>query len=274
VEREAQSSVKVSVVIPCHNSSIFLAESVQSVVAQTLSDLEIIFVDDGSVDDTRVLIERLIAEIPDRRMRLVSQANAGVAAARNRAISEARGRFILPLDADDLIDPVMLEECAELLEAEPQLALVYTDRQDFGDIERIWSAGSYDLPHLKYFNQIAYCTMFRRSMWEDIQGYRVNVSGFDDWDFWVAAALRGFRGRHLPKPLLKHRRRKDSFLWRILDQYERLYAQIILNNRDAYSNAEVEMADKFISHGEMSTMLSSSKFVFLARYYEGYPCGY
>jgi hypothetical protein len=82
------------------------------------------------------------------------------------------------------------------------------------------------------------------SMWEGVHGDRVNVSGFGDWGFWLAAALRGFQGRHLPKPLLKHRRRKDSFMWKILDRYERLFAQIILNNHAAYSDEEVDIAEE------------------------------
>ena len=271
---ESQTPVAVSVVIPCHNSTAFLAETVESVLAQTLSEIEIIMVDDGSTDHTALWIEQRIMTNSDRDIRLVRQTNSGVAAARNRGISQARGRFILPLDADDLIERTMLKESTELLEADPDLGLVYTDRQDFGDIERIWTAGRFDLQHLKYFNQIAYCCMFRKSMWEDIKGYRINVSGFDDWDFWLAAALRGFKGKHLPKPFLKHRRRKDSLLWRILDQYERLFAQIILNNRAAYSDTEVAMAERFISYGEASSMLRSSRFIFMSRYFEGYPCGY
>jgi hypothetical protein len=112
--------------------------------------------------------------------------------------------------------------------------------------------------------------MFRKSMWEELGGYRTNVSGIDDWDFWIAASLRGFRARHLPKPLLIHRRRHDSFLWEILDQYETLFAQLILNNPKAYSTEEVESADRFISLGAASSMLQASKFIFLSRYYEGY----
>ena len=270
---KSQTSVAISVVIPCHNSTAFLAETVESVLAQTLSDIEIIMVDDGSTDQTASWIENRILVNLDRDIRLVRQTNSGVAAARNRGISEARGRFIVPLDADDLIAPTMLNESAELLEADPDLGVVYTDRQDFGDIEKVWTAGQFDLQHLKYFNQIAYCSMFRKSMWEEIQGYRSNVNGFDDWNFWLSAALRGFKGKHLPKPLLRHRRRKDSYLWRILDQYERLFAQIILNNRAAYSDTEVVMAERFISCGEASSMLRSSRFIFMSRYFEGYPCG-
>jgi glycosyltransferase involved in cell wall biosynthesis len=271
VEPNTQQAVNVSVVIPCYNSSEFLAETVRSVVAQTLSDVEIVFVDDGSSDNSVVWIEQVAGacSIPTR---LISQSNAGVAAARNRGISEARGRYVLPLDADDLIEPTMLQECFALLEAAPEIALVYTDRQDFGDIEKIWPAGAYDLERLKYFNQLSYCGMFRKSLWASLGGYRINVSGFDDWDFWIAAALRGFGAAHLPKPLLKHRRRRDSSMWQVLHRYEELYARIMLNNPEAYSRAELEEARRFISSGEPSPVLKASKFVFLSRYYEGYPC--
>ena len=268
--RPEPATVKVSVVIPCFNSSAFLAETVASVLAQTLRDCEIVFVDDGSTDDTRPIIEHLMAACADRPMHLVSQTNAGVAAARNRGIAEARGRYVLPLDADDLIAPTMLEECAVLLDADAEIAVVYTDRRDFGDVDGEWPAGKFALGHLKYFNQIAYCSLFRRSMWEDLGGYRVNVTGFDDWDFWVAAAARGYRGKHLPKPLLRHRRHRQSHLWRIVGEYERLHARIILNNRGAYSAAEVEIADRFLREGTASALLTSARIVFLGRYYAGY----
>jgi glycosyltransferase involved in cell wall biosynthesis len=240
------------------------------VLAQTLLETEIIFVDDGSSDGTARMVESIITANPGRRVRLAGQSNAGVAAARNRGISGACGGFILPLDADDCIEPTMLEECAALLDADPALDIVYTDRQDFGDIDRIWRGGEFELRRLKYFNQISYCSMFRKSMWEELAGYRTNVSGFDDWDFWIAACLRGFRARHLTKPLLRHRRHHDSFLWKILDQYETLFAQLILNNPEAYSAEEVEAADRFVSLGVTSSMLRAARFIFMSRYYEGY----
>jgi len=274
VERDTPHTANVSVVIPCYNSSAFLDETVRSVVAQTLPDIEIVFVDDGSSDNSVASIEQTIACDRPISTRLISQPNAGVAAARNRGISEARGRYVLPLDADDLIEPTMLEECFALLEADSQIALVYTDRQDFGDIEKVRAAGEYDLARLKYFNQLSYCSMYRRSLWAALGGYRPNVSGFDDWDFWIAAALRGFRAAHLPKPLLKHRRRRDSFMWQVLDRYEELYARIMLNNSEAYSDEELEAARRFISKGESSPVLKASRFVFLSRYYEGYPCAF
>lgn len=263
-------AVAVSVVIPCHNSAPFLAETVASVAAQTFCDFEVVLVDDGSTDDTRSLIEALIAAHPGLSMRLVAQARGGVAAARNAGIAAAQGRYILPLDADDLIAPGMLGECAGVLDADPAAGVVYCDRQDFGDIEQRVAAGPFELQRLKYFNQLAYCSMYRRSVWQAVGGYRSNVDGFDDWDFWIAAAARGVMGRHLAQPHLKHRRRGNSFMWSLLGDYERLHARIILNNREAYSPAEVKLATDFIEYGIPSPVLRSARFVYLGRYYEAY----
>lgn len=255
-------SPTVSIVVPCHNSAAFVRETAAAAFGQTLRELEVIFVDDGSSDDTAEVIGRLIAERPDRVARLIRQQDSGLAAARNRGIAEARGRYILPLDADDLIAPTMTSECAALLDAEPETAIVYTDRHDFGDVERTWQAGEFALERLKYFNQIGYSGLYRRSLWEAIGGYRANVSGFDDWDFWVAAAARGARARHVPKAHLHHRTRRGSLMWRILDDYERLHAQIVLNNREAYSEREIEQAICFLATGAPATFLRAARFVF------------
>lgn len=261
---------KVSVIIPCYNSSRYLVETVQSVLKQSLQNLEIVIVDDGSVDNTREVIDQLVVENPGANFHFLSQVNKGVASARNLGICAAQGGYILPLDADDLIESRMLEECSRLLDAENELSVVYTDRLDFGDFERQWSAGKYDLSYLKYFNQMAYCCMYRKSVWAEIGGYRVNVSGFDDWDFWIALAVRGYRARHIAKSLLRHRRHKFSQLWRIIADYERLFAQIILNNIEAYSNEEAHMAKRFLEFGESSRVIRMSKLIFLGRYYEHY----
>lgn len=260
----------VSVVIPCYDSAAFLRETVASVTAQTRDDVEIVFADDGSTDDTRGLIERIVAAEQRLPMRVVAQANAGVASARNLGIRAARGRYILPLDDDDLIAPTMIEECAAILDAEADVDVAYTDREDFGDVEGVARAGGFDLQRLKYFNQLGYCSLYRRTMWESVGGYRTNVTGFDDWDFWLAAAASGAKGRHLPKPLLRHRRRRDSLLWRLLPEYERLNAQVILNNATVYTPLEVDAARRFIEQGEPSSMLRAARRIFMSRYYEGY----
>jgi glycosyltransferase involved in cell wall biosynthesis len=258
--------MRISVVIPCHDSARFLPDVVASILAQTVSDFEVVLVDDGSRDDTRRVCDDLIAEHGDRAITLIAQDNAGVAAARNAGIAGARAPYILPLDADDLIAPTMLETCARTLDAEPETALVFTDREDFGALEGIYEAHRFELGRLKYFNQIGYCSMFRRTMWEAIGGYRTNVSGFDDWDFWLAAAARGFIARHHPQPLLRHRRHPTSQLHAIIDEYERLFATVILNNRTVFSDDEVSVAEKYLATGERSTLLRAGKRIFMMKY--------
>jgi glycosyltransferase involved in cell wall biosynthesis len=256
--------IKVSVVIPCYNSAPYLPEAVESVLNQTLKEIEIIVVNDGSVDNTREVAEAIIEENINYHIRLINQDDSGLASARNRGIAEAQGQYIIPLDADDLIAPTMLEECSSILDEETDISLVYTDRQDFGEIEKIWRAGKYDLSHLKYFNQIYYCALFRKQIWEEIGGYRTNISGCDDWDFWIAAAARGYQGYHITKPLLKYRRRKKSFMAEVLKNYENYYARIILNNREVYSPDEIEAAERLLSKGEVASLFKSAKFLYQA----------
>lgn len=262
--------VTVSVIIPCHNSAAFLAQTVHSVVAQSLDAIEIVFVDDGSSDDTVDVITALISSITHIRCRLLTQTQSGVAAARNAGIAASTGRYVLPLDADDLIEPMMLEDCFRVLEQRPDAAIVYTDRRDFGDFDHVWAAGSFELERLKYFNQLSYCALFRRTLWQAVVGYNCNVDGFDDWDFWIACAEKKATAVHLPHPYVLHRRRRDSRLWTLIDQYERLFSQIILNHPDVYSVREIQEAQRFLKDGDVSSTIRLSRIIFCERYYNPY----
>jgi glycosyltransferase involved in cell wall biosynthesis len=261
--------VRISVIIPCFDSAAWLPATLHSVLAQTLppSDVELVLVDDGSRDATPQLLRQAVAEHPERAIRCVFQQNAGVAAARNRGISLARGRYILPLDADDLLAPTMLEACAAVLDAAPEVDLVYTDREEFGDVQATWSAGRFELERLKYFNQLSACSLYRRTLWERVGGYRLNVDGFDDWDLWIAAAARGMRARHLPQALFRHRKRGDSQLRQLLPRYEALFARVILNNREVYAAHEVEAAQRCVDGGEVAPFLRSARFVFMGHFH-------
>lgn len=113
---------RVSVVIPAYNAAPFIRETVESVLAQTFRDLECIVVDDGSTDGTAAVL----ASIDDDRLRCLTKPNEGtVSAARNAGIAEARGELIAMLDADDLWLPDKLERQVTLLDARPEVGLVY-----------------------------------------------------------------------------------------------------------------------------------------------------
>ncbi len=116
---------KVSVVIPTYNRGHTVCEAIESVLAQTFGDFEVIVVDDGSADDSA----EKIAAIRDSRVRYIRQSNAGVSAARNRGVAEARGEIISFLDSDDLWKPEKLTHEVRFLEEHPEVPAV------FGDIE-------------------------------------------------------------------------------------------------------------------------------------------
>lgn len=116
---------KVSAVVPTYNRGRAVCEAVESVLAQTLPALEVIVVDDGSNDDT---VER-IGSIRDHRVRLIRQANAGAAAARNRGVAEARGEIISFLDSDDLWLPTKLAMEQVFFSDHPEVPAVFGDAE-------------------------------------------------------------------------------------------------------------------------------------------------
>lgn len=106
----------VSVIIPAYNSERWIMETIESVLAQTHLDLEVIVVDDGSIDDTA----GIVGGVQDPRVRLIMQANAGACAARNRGLEEAQGKYVQFLDADDLLSEDKIARQVQLLRGAPE----------------------------------------------------------------------------------------------------------------------------------------------------------
>ena len=200
----------VSVVIPCYDQARYLPDAVGSVVAQTYTDWEIVVVDDGSPDDTAAVAARLASDFGDR-IRILRQANAGLASARNAGVVAARGRYILPLDADDMIEPTMLERAVGTLTAAPGVAVAFAQYQQFGEGLSIERLHEFDAALLSAWDYVPYCALYRREVWEAIGGYSpALVWGYEDWDFWLGAIERGYVMALIPEVLFLYRVRGDS----------------------------------------------------------------
>src|SRR5215211_4198690 len=106
-----------TVVIPTYNRAGFIVETINSVLAQTDADFEVVVVDDGSTDDTQNVVRRDFGHVD--KVRYVRQANAERGAARNRGIREARGQFVIFLDSDDLMRPDHLSALRGIIEERP-----------------------------------------------------------------------------------------------------------------------------------------------------------
>lgn len=120
----------VSIIMPCYNAAAHLPASVGSVQAQTHTDWELVIVDDGSTDDSWQALQKLADADP--RIRVSQQANAGAAAARNRALREARGAYTAFLDTDDTWHPEFLEAMMTALAADPDAGIAYCGWQNIG----------------------------------------------------------------------------------------------------------------------------------------------
>ena len=117
---QTEESARISVVIPLYNKEAEVERALRSVIEQSLAPREIIVVDDGSTDGSRAIVERIIAEHPEGGIRLITQPNGGVSAARNRGIAEAKGDYIALLDADDVWLTGYIAEVCRLMEYHPE----------------------------------------------------------------------------------------------------------------------------------------------------------
>lgn len=206
----------VSVITPAWNAAAFLRETIDSVLAQTFTDWEMLIVDDGSTDDTAAIVRSYAAR--DDRIRLLQQPNAGPSAARNRGMRHARGAFFAFLDSDDRWQPGFLQAQIDVFERFPDTALVtgngLFDGGPFnGEPTRPIAPG---LPALSVTDLIAYessvfiMTVFRRAVFETIGGMDEEQWTSEDYDFWLRAALAGFQFRRNPQPLAWYRVRGNS----------------------------------------------------------------
>lgn len=221
VPGRADTGPLVSVIVAAYNAAPFIEETCRSAMHQTHTNLEIIVVDDGSTDRTAEIVSALSAEDP--RVRLISQPNAGVAAARNRALAAASGEFVAPLDADDLWDPTKIaRQVQRFADAGPDCGLVYCWWVWIDVAGRLldsspgWRVEGHMLHRLVEvnFTGSASVPLYRRADLDAIGGFDTSLrdlgaQGCEDWD----VALKVAERRSVavaPAVLVGYRRRADS----------------------------------------------------------------
>ncbi len=175
----------VSVVIPCFNQGKYLEETINSVLASTYRPVEIIIVNDGSTDESLETANNLKEKYPE--IRVIDQANAGVAKSRNRGINSASGTIILPLDGDDLISPNYMEEAVKILNNNPEVKVVYSHAFKFDASGRKpWKLKPFSRNQLARDNMIFVASFFRKIDFEAIGGFSEDMTmGREDWEFWI-----------------------------------------------------------------------------------------
>ena len=183
----------VSAIVPVYNGERYLSEALDSALAQTYQNIEIIVVDDGSTDSSAAIAEGYAASHP-QRVRVIRQANGGTGAARNAAMAEARGDYVAMLDQDDLWAPRHLEEAVAVLENEPTIGLVHANIQVLDGVLRPSSPPPWRQSDdvfvtllLRRAHIPCLTVVFRRSLIDQVGGFDPAFSrlGNDDRDMWL-----------------------------------------------------------------------------------------
>jgi glycosyltransferase involved in cell wall biosynthesis len=212
-----------TVVMPAYNAEATIAAAIESVLAQTHDDWELVIVNDGSTDDTYAVIH---AYLNDPRVRALGQPNRGLSAARNAAIAAGRAPLVSMLDSDDLWLPTYLEEMAAALAADPTAAFAYTDAWMLDDrtrrIHRASAMAYQDPPdpppadadallaELVLRNFVFTSATVRRRVLDEVGGYRPGLSAAEDYELWLRIAAHGYRAARVPGRLAVYRRRPGS----------------------------------------------------------------
>ena len=250
----------VSVIIPLYNQKEFINESVNSVLEQSYPFWECLIVDDGSTDNSADIVSQIIKNYPDKNIKLLKKENGGLADARNFGIAAANGNFILPLDADDMILPDMLLKTVSVLLADKNISIVGTDTLRFGEKNNSYQTQGLNLETIKYLDTLNYCSLYRKEVWEKIGGYNTNmVFGYEDWNFWISCAEKGFIEKKVPEYLFKYRIREKSMLADANSKKELLLSRIILNHPDIYSEEETRNAKEILSRLNIKSLTHKEK---------------
>jgi len=244
----------VSVIIPCYNQAQYLPEAVESVVKQRFQDFEIVIVNDGSADATKQTAESLIQQYHGYKISLINQKNQGVSAARNTGIEAAKGKYILPLDADDLIHSDILLKLVDVLDHNQEIGIAYTDTIKFGVRNECWHSSDWNPDRLRFQNIIPYCSLYRYDVWKLAGGYNTNmILGYEDWDFWVSCAHKGIRGKRIPQNLFLYRAKHLSRDTEAMKRHYELHAQIILNHYWLYDQQTIAWANNILNGPQKTT---------------------
>lgn len=193
----------VSVVVPCYNYAAYMAQTIESVLAQDYPNIEVILIDDGSTDATADIARRY------PQATYYYQENQGLSAARNNGFQKIHGEYVIFLDADDKLAPGFVAKTVATAQQHPDAGFVYTQQQYFEAADDITEFPDYDVALLKKKNYIPACTLIRTAVLRKCT-YDTRFKSWEDWDFYLSLAERGIYGVRLNEPLILYRKHADQ----------------------------------------------------------------
>lgn len=252
----AIATPRVAVIVPSYGVAHLVGEALHSLQAQTLSDWECVVIDDGAPDDVAAAVAPFLA---DPRIRLLSTANHGVSAARNRAIAASSAPLIALLDGDDMFAPDYLARMVPLLERNPDIRLATCNALIFGAVprERLCfdvKQGSADGTSGSFADVLDQCfgvyigSTFRRADFLAVGGFDESMAHSEDFDLWVRLMLLGGRAAYVDEVLGRYRVRAGSASSHA--------AHMLLGNLKVYEKARAMVAsDRSDGSGQIQALI-------------------
>lgn len=256
----------ISVIIPSYNYGRFIAEAIESVLAQTLLPDEIIVVDDGSTDDTEEILKRFGDKIT-----YIKQENAGVCAARNRGVTASSGEYIAFMDADDIWHPTKLEKQMAKFAEDPDIGLVHCGMREFesntGEILGTHiEGGDADVAFalLLWEGKVIIgpggTIILKREAFDSVGGFDADMKVGEDWDFCYRIA-RKYKVGFVPEVLVDYRSHSEAAHRNIYEMergmgrfYEKAFetdnSDVLDLKRRAYGNYHKILAGSYFQAGQ------------------------
>lgn len=225
----------VSIVIPCYNDGKYVLEAHASARAQTYPHVEILVIDDHSTDPhTLAALDGLRAG----GALVLTSSGKGVCQARNTGIRASNGKYILPLDADDVIHPEYVERAVPILEADPEIGICYCKAHYFGLKKGPWRLDPYSPKTILFENMIFISSVFRKQDWSDVGGFSEDLTNAnEDHDFWIKIIARGKKVFMIDDVLFYYRIKRKSRQTYFASQSNRLsgFFAVYKNNIDYFT---------------------------------------
>lgn len=229
--------------MPCYNDGKYIQESVESVLNQTYENVELIIIDDGSTD---AYTNKILIENDWPRTTILHSDRLRPAGARNLGIRHAKGTYILPVDADDRIEPTYVEKAVKILESNEAIGIVYCQADLFGAQRGAWDLPKYSLERMLVDNIIFVTALFRKEDWTSVNGFNEQMKdGMEDYDFWLSLVEMGKQVHQIPEVLFHYRKKANSrnqLFQEDIQKFFATYHQIYENHSDLYN----EYKDSYI----------------------------
>ncbi len=237
---------RVSVVIPCFNQGQYVDDAINSIINQSFKDIEIVLIEDCSTDNfTQEYIRK--KDFPNTK-KIINGRNLGVSASRNKAIQAARGIFILPLDADDMIHPEFISAAIDIIDNDIA-DVVYSKVDFFGDCKGSFNLPKFSLHTMLQNNLVVNTALFRKSAWGHVSGYSSEMkAGVEDWDFWLSLIESGQRFHRINRSLFYYRQHGISRTTGAKSNEKELRELIFHRHKNLYWEQGIRSLNDYLPH--------------------------